>query len=42
MSSKLERANQWLTFATNIGVIASFALVAFQIQQNTKAITVQT
>jgi hypothetical protein len=41
MSSKLETITTWLTLLSNIGVVAGFVLIAFQLQQNTKALQVQ-
>ena len=41
MSSKLETITTWLTLLSNIGVVAGFILIAFQLQQNTKALQVQ-
>ena len=36
--SKIEHANQWLTFATNIGVLAGLVILIIEINQNTTAI----
>lgn len=38
---KLDKLNQWLTLAANIGLIAGFVLIALQLQQNTRAIELQ-
>jgi len=35
---KLDKLNQWLTLAANIGVIAGIVFLAYQIKQNTSAI----
>ena len=35
---KLDRLNQWLSLVANIGVIAGFILVAYQLNLNTESI----
>ena len=41
MSLKLEKINQWLVIATNLGIIAGFILVAFQLQQTSQSLQLQ-
>jgi len=41
VSTKLEKANQWLMLVTNIGIVAGFVLIALQLQQSTKAMALQ-
>jgi hypothetical protein len=41
VSSKLEKVNLWLTLVSNLGIVAGFVLIAFQLQQNTQALQVQ-
>ena len=37
----LDRLNQWLMLAANVGVIAGFVLLAAQMKQNTEALALQ-
>ena len=39
---KFDSFNRWLSLLSSIGVLAGFALVAFQLNLNTKAIRIQT
>jgi hypothetical protein len=41
VSTRLEKANQWLVLVTNIGIVAGFVLIALQLQQNTKALQIE-
>ena len=36
-----DRINQWLSLVANLGVVAGFVMVAFQLQQNTEAVRLQ-
>ena len=36
-----DRVNQWLSLVANLGVVAGFVMVAFQLQQNTEAVRLQ-
>ena len=38
---KLEQFNTWLTLVANIGVIAGIVFLAFEVNQNTTALTIQ-
>ena len=41
MRLKLEKVNQWLVIVTNLGIIAGFILVAFQLQQTSQSLQLQ-
>lgn len=41
MSSRLDALNRWLVVVSNLGVIGGFALLAVQMNQNTRAIQIE-
>ena len=38
----MDKLNQWLTLVANLGVVAGIIFLAYEIQQNTNAMTTET